>query len=321
MNKTSLLLPILLLFFLFGQSQTNIYEKSGKIYDLNIKKADSLLQAKNFNAAAKQYSTSFEILGWKGFQNDRYKAAQAFAMSSEPDSAFFNLFKITEKMGFEDYESLIKEENFKTLSSDVRWSELTQLVKNKQCTMPDLAVELKQILFEDQYYRIKIDSIEKNLGIQSAERTELSRIINEKDSISQIRVQQILDQYGWLGPKEVGEQGSSALFLVIQHSRLPTQEKYLPMIRQAVIDGKAKGGSLALLEDRVNMRKGKKQIYGSQVQRPKGSTEYRLYPIQDAKNVDKRRAEVGLGPLADYVTHWKIIWDSAAAEKMDNSGF
>ena len=32
-------------------------------------------------------------------------------------------------------------------------------------------------------------------------------------------------------------------------------------------------------------------------------------PLVDPENVDKRRAEVGLGPLADYVGHWDLVWD------------
>ncbi len=29
----------------------------------------------------------------------------------------------------------------------------------------------------------------------------------------------------------------------------------------------------------------------------------------DPENVDKRRAEVGLGPLSEYVGHWDMTWD------------
>jgi hypothetical protein len=32
-------------------------------------------------------------------------------------------------------------------------------------------------------------------------------------------------------------------------------------------------------------------------------------PLADPDNVDKRRAEVGLTPLAEYVKHWGIKWD------------
>ena len=53
--------------------------------------------------------------------------------------------------------------------------------------------------------------------------------------------------------------------MVIQHADLKTQQKYLPIMRDAVSKGKANVGSLALLEDRVALGMGKSQIYGSQI--------------------------------------------------------
>lgn len=37
--------------------------------------------------------------------------------------------------------------------------------------------------------------------------------------------------------------------------------------------------------------------------------EFYVSPIEDPQNVDKRRGKVGLGPLADYISNWDIIWD------------
>jgi hypothetical protein len=133
--------------------------------------------------------------------------------------------------------------------------------------------------------------------------------INEKDSINLIKVKSILDKYGWVGPDVVGGQGNLTLFLVIQHSDQATQEKYLPMMREAVKNGKAQGSSLALLEDRVALRQGKRQIYGSQIGRDPETQIYFVSPLEDPDNVDKRRAEVGLGTLSTYVSHWQIKWD------------
>ncbi|MEZ5038583.1 MAG: DUF6624 domain-containing protein [Saprospiraceae bacterium] len=69
---------------------------------------------------------------------------------------------------------------------------------------------------------------------------------------------------GWLGADVIGNQGNSTLFLVIQHADIETQEKYLPMMRDAVSKGNARASSLALLEDRVALRKGEKQIFSTQ---------------------------------------------------------
>jgi len=80
-------------------------------------------------------------------------------------------------------------------------------------------------------------------------------------------------------------------------------------MREAVKNGKAQGSSLALLEDRVALGQGKRQIYGSQIGRDPETQIYFISPLEDPDNVDKRRAEVGLQSLADYASRWQITWD------------
>lgn len=81
------------------------------------------------------------------------------------------------------------------------------------------------------------------------------------------------------------------------------------MMREAVKNGKAQGSSLALLEDRVAIGQGRRQIYGSQIGRDPETNQYYVLPLEDPNNVDKRRAEVGLSTLAEYVMNWDIKWD------------
>lgn len=169
-----------------------------------------------------------------------------------------------------------------------------------------LVNQLSTIYTEDQKYRGMVGDIEKKYGMQSKEMAALWKTIQRKDSANHIQVSKILDEYGWLGPSVVGQQGNTTLFLVIQHADLETQEKYLPMMRDAVSRGHATGGQLAFLEDRVALRRGKKQLYGSQIHRDNHTGEYRLAPIEDEPNVNKRRASVGLGPIEEYVKRWGI---------------
>jgi hypothetical protein len=60
-------------------------------------------------------------------------------------------------------------------------------------------------------------------------------------------------------------------------------------------------GNVALLEDRIRMREGKKQIYGTQLMRNEKTGKYQLYPIEDEEHVDLLRASVGLPPIAEYL--------------------
>ncbi|MGZ4055559.1 MAG: DUF6624 domain-containing protein [Bacteroidia bacterium] len=125
-------------------------------------------------------------------------------------------------------------------------------------------------------------------------------------------VEEIIDKYGWLGPDDIGYEGNSALFLVIQHSDLDTQVKYLPMMTKAVINCKAKGSQWALLVDRVKLGQTGKQIYGSQFYTDPKTGKISMSPIIDEINVNKRRAKVGLGPIEDYAKEWGIDYKRPA---------
>ncbi|MGE0637646.1 MAG: DUF6624 domain-containing protein [Bacteroidia bacterium] len=128
---------------------------------------------------------------------------------------------------------------------------------------------------------------------------QLWRKIEANDYKNLEKVKSILETYGWLSADEVGDTGNQALFLVIQHADILTQEKYLPMMKEAVKKGNARPQDFALLVDRVEMRNGRPQVYGSQLVNKNGKTT--LYPIIDSINVNKRRAEVGLESLEEYL--------------------
>ncbi len=182
-------------------------------------------------------------------------------------------------------------------------------------SMKALAQELRTIGENDQKDRAQIEYIQNKYGGQSPEMNALWKTIGTSDSINIIKVSAILDRYGWLGPEEVGEEENRTLFLVVQHADLSVQEKYLPMMRKAVIDKKAKSSSLALLEDRVALRQGKKQIYGSQIAWDMKNNRNYILPLEDPDNVDKRRAKVGLPPLSDYIAYWNMTWDPEQYKK------
>ncbi len=303
----------IIIFFIFCANFCLSQNDVPQEYLILVKKADSLYNAKDYKNSAKFYSEAFKSMGWKGFPNDRYNAACSAAMAHIPDTAFFYLERAV-KGGYMNYKHISVDSDLAILHEDKRWKIILEGVKaNKDKAEVNLnkplAHKLDSILKEDQEGRMKIDGIQQKYGWDSKEMKALWKEINFKDSLNLIEITNILDEHGWLGADVVGQEGSSALFLVIQHSGLKVQEKYLPMMREAVKNGKAHGSSLALLEDRVALRQGKKQIYGSQISMNLVTKAYYVDLLEDPDNVDKRRAEVGLQPLAEYVKHWNIKWD------------
>ncbi len=181
----------------------------------------------------------------------------------------------------------------------------------RSSTSKEIQTELVAILESDQSERMQVDDMMKKYGMNSPEWQTFINAMRAKDAGNAHRVCAILDQYGWLGPDEVGEKANRALFLVIQHSDLAIQQKYLPMLRTAVKDRKANPAQLALLEDRVALAEGRLQVYGSQLRTEQDGHTY-VRPMIDPEHVDERRASVGLPPMAEYLKHWNLTWDAKA---------
>lgn len=80
-------------------------------------------------------------------------------------------------------------------------------------------------------------------------------------------------------------------------------------MREAVAKKLAAPANLALLEDRAALREGRKQTYGSQLSTDPETGQNTLQPLEDPDNVDKRRASVGLEPIADYMRRFGVTWD------------
>lgn len=79
---------------------------------------------------------------------------------------------------------------------------------------------------------------------------------------------------------------------------------YYSYLEEAVKRGEFPMSSLALVMDRMlGFDHKKEQVYGTQMLNAGG--EITVLPIRDPENVDKRRAEIGLGPLKDYISKFQ----------------
>ena len=303
----------LVLFVLIILSASNLFGQEKK-YTVLVSDALKLYQGKEYRSAGLKYSEAFREFSSYVQPNDRINAARSWAKINEIDSAFMQLNLLAQNEDFHYFNNLKLHLDLRTLQTDKRWDEvIKKIIENRKKTAPNLNYTIVEILdtvyYFDQKDRWEIDEIEKEFGWESDQMKKLWKNFVKYDSLNLFKVTNILDKHGWLGPDSIGEEGNSTLFLVIQHANIETQEKYLPMMRDAVIKGNARAESLALLEDRVALRQGKKQIYGSQISRDDKTGKYYVMPLDDPDNVDKRREKVGLGPLKEYVSEWGIIWD------------
>jgi hypothetical protein len=110
---------------------------------------------------------------------------------------------------------------------------------------------------------------------------------------------EVLAEHGWPDAAIVGETGARAVWLLAQHADAAVRARCLSAMRAAVERGQAATDQYAYLVDRVALDEGRGQTYGTQF--VSSGAGWSLAAIEDPEQVDKRRAEVGLQPLSEYI--------------------
>ena len=113
------------------------------------------------------------------------------------------------------------------------------------------------------------------------------------------RIMEIFKEIGYPSATLVGEEASEAFWLLVQHSdsKPMFQEEVLLAMKPVVLAGEASNESLALLTDRVRINTDRPQLYGTQVEFDVSLGRATPKQLEEPRMVDRRRAEVGLGPL------------------------
>jgi hypothetical protein len=143
---------------------------------------------------------------------------------------------------------------------------------------------------------------------------EPNRKLNEMDLKHRTRLKEIMKKHGWPGRSLVGKDGAHAAWLVVQFADrdLAFQKRCLKLMKAAP-KGEVDLQDVAYLTDCVLIAEKKKQLYGTQLQVVKGM--FKPRPIQDPAKVDKRRAEMGMAPLAEYLETAQGVYDRSAEKK------
>lgn len=116
------------------------------------------------------------------------------------------------------------------------------------------------------------------------------------------RLEELIDEYGWLGKSKVGEDGAEAAWLIVQHAiSLPKFcKKALEMLEEAGKTGEVPRWQAAYLSDRIAFFENRPQRYGTQADWNKNG-EMEIWNLENEEKVNEYRAEVGLKPLENKV--------------------
>ncbi|MDX1829818.1 MAG: DUF6624 domain-containing protein [Lutibacter sp.] len=145
------------------------------------------------------------------------------------------------------------------------------------------------------------DTIIKKYGVESEQTKKYQKIYIQNHIINEKKIRNLLDTFGWPTKEMAGEHGNWTICNVIQHSDNKIRLKYLPMMKQAVKDKKLEARFLVRAEDRIATSRGDLQIYGGQMKYYPETKTFNVWPVYDPVNIDKRRAEIGLEPIATFL--------------------
>ncbi len=250
-------------------------------------------------------------------RNNTYNYACAHALMKNKDSAFHYLNIATAK---DSMTAPLNDPDFYFLIEDERWGLFEDkmieriIAKYDPYTDPELTKELWRMKVKDQafYYHLQVANEQNGVGSPVVRAIwELKHLINTENLA---RLEEIIAEHGWPKRTDVGNSAAQTVFLIIQHADLDVQKKYLPIMKEAADKKEASWSALAMLLDRVEMREGRPQIYGSQISRNEEGA-YIVYELIEPEYVNQRRKEVGLPPIEEYVKNWNITWEVEQKEK------
>ena len=143
---------------------------------------------------------------------------------------------------------------------------------------------LEWVFERDQYDRM-LWLLASSKRTESPARVEkLARRAMDTDSTNLQLVSRILSETGYPRKSKVGDFATLTVWMIIQHSDLGRIKQFLPQLEEAASRGDLAHAYLAATKDRIDIREGRPQKYGTQFN----------CPLLDSLRVNEWRQEVGL---------------------------
>jgi hypothetical protein len=298
--------------FLIAMTSINPFfaqKKDSSFYFLN------KYELKKAIAAYEKKIIKFKYIEVDEKSGDAYNLACAYSLVGNAKNCYKNLKLCFDIEASEKNSKLLNssrdlffaDADFYNMLKDDAWQQFVRQNARYEKQLPDsLFFTLSKIAIRDQALYKEIYYCESKYGLKSK---KVANIWKTKDTLNKLNFKSIEDLMNQgtnvLSATSVGQFFATRCFLVIQHSDTATMVKYLPVIKQLYEKGETSGENYALLYDRVFVNRNKgQQYYGTQV----NSETNTPYPIKNEINVDKRRKELGMEPLKDYLLKFGIFY-------------
>ena len=202
--------------------------------------------------------------------------------------------------------SAIADSDLENARSSTEWPAIhKKIIGNWYSYYPfgDAQYALELIKVKTNYLRQRdlIERFREELGDESDKYwdavREAGRIAEENGE----KLDSLISLHGWPRQNLVGQEQARAAALVILYSNVKFQKKYVSEIEKGVEYGEIPGWYLAGITDKILIADGEKQLYGTQYLYNDSTQSYEIAPIENEAEVDKRRMELGMEALDDYL--------------------
>jgi len=182
------------------------------------------------------------------------------------------------------------------------------------CASPPPAQTFNEQVAATRHDMADRDQAARRASLAKPRDSNLRATVQRIDRENTTELRAIIQQFGWPGRSFVGQRGAHAAWMIIQHAdEDPAFQKECLKRMETAPDGEVSSEDVAFLTDRLLVADGKKQRYGTQFTQV--GHQFVPLPIADEANVDARRKEAGLPPLAEYAKQVTELYGPPVQEK------
>jgi VWFA-related protein len=189
------------------------------------------------------------------------------------------------------------------LTPDGVKSLLTQFSSPQQKVSRNKKLRAKLLELQEQN-----QNLVRDIAAASSQEKSLKRVTEAREN-NGAQLCKVIKEYGWPAASLVDRDGvSAALFLLQNSASFQFQVDLLPVIVAATKQGDVEKSDFADFIDRLRVRAGQTQLFGSQAVLVNGLLV--LYPISDEAHVNDRRKQYGLPPLAESMRDLESLYQT-----------
>lgn len=248
-----------------------------------------------------------------------YQLACTYSLKGDTILPFQYLYKYIDLKEFAD--DIFSDSDFDKLLPTFSWKCLKDTIhkvylsKYPNIKNPDLSIKLWEYGIQDQMYRTLGGNNKREITVfdtnylKEIEHKYLNGIEEQSNLVHSLFKEKIIPTYSL-----VGKEASNSFLLIINHIYDKLTKRNLKSLYKEAINKEIGIEYYIMIHDRWLIQKGKKQLYGTQVGHiveydKQGNMIYGkgfFSPIEDEKNVNKRRMELGLPTIEEYAKHMNV---------------